>query len=147
MKADWRSWDALTASEVYALVKLRQDVFIVEQRCAYPDLDGRDPDAHHLLVWEADVLAGVLRAFPPNGAGDVIVGRVVVAPPHRRTGLGRRLMRTGMAAATSTWGAHTFWLSGQAHLQAFYESLGFSVCGPGYDEDGIPHLPMRTGSS
>jgi ElaA protein len=138
----WRPFDGLSPREVYALLALRQTVFVVEQRCAYLDADGRDPEAHHLLGWRDDTLVAALRAFPPDHTGVVWIGRVVTAPAVRGTGLGRPLMREGLRRAKETFGPAAVRISAQAHLEGFYASVGFAVCGPGYLEDGIPHLPM-----
>ncbi len=143
MRWRWLGFHDLDAATLYAVLALRQQVFVVEQACAYQDADGRDADAHHLLVDDADGLVAYLRAFPPDDRGEAVLGRVVVATRARGRGLGLALMREGMDRARRAWGVCPIHLSAQAHLRAFYESLGFAVVGPGYDEDGIPHLPMR----
>jgi len=140
----WTPWAGLDRDALYALARLRQDVFIVEQHCAYADLDGRDPGAHHLLGWNQSGLIAYLRAFGPGADGsDAVLGRVIVAPSARHLGLGHTLMEKGRHHLDTTYGFGPIRVGAQAHLQRFYESLGYSVCGPGYDEDGIPHLPMR----
>jgi ElaA protein len=121
---------------------LRQTVFVVEQRCAYLDADGRDPSAHHLLGWSDGRLVAASRVFPPDAEGCVWIGRVVTSPTVRGTGLGRPLMREALRRAEETFGRTPVRLGAQAHLERFYTSVGFVVCGPGYLEDGIPHLPM-----
>lgn len=142
----WRSWEELGRDELYALVVLRQRVFVVEQRCAYLDADGRDPGAVHLTGWQGGRLVAYLRAFAPGDDGAARIGRVVTAPEVRGSGLGRPLMREGIAGALARWGPAPIALSAQAHLAAFYGSLGFDVTGEPYDEDGIPHVAMiRTG--
>ena len=144
MKWTWSRWSELSADAVYRVAKLRQDVFVVEQDCAYPDLDGADPTAWHLLGVDGDELVAYLRAFPPDDRrADAVIGRVIVAASHRGTGLGQELMRRGFDRVQQAWGPVPVWLSAQAHLQRFYGGLGYAVCGEGYDEDGIPHLPMR----
>jgi len=139
-------WHDLRADQLYDVVKLRQDVFVVEQDCAYPDLDGRDPEALHLLGYDGATLVAYLRLFPPTPHGerrDAVIGRVIVAASHRGTGLGVRLMREGFEQVQLLWGPTPVFVSAQAHLRRFYRGLGYRVCGEGYDEDGIPHLPMR----
>lgn len=140
-----RSWDALDRDTLYALIGLREAVFVVEQDCPYLDADGRDPLAHHLIGWDGDTAVATLRLFGPDVVrpGEVVFGRVVTAATHRRQGLGRELMERGLAEGERLFGPYPVWLSGQAYLQGFYESLGFVVDGPGYLEDDIPHLPMR----
>lgn len=141
----WSALDGLAPRIVYEVLALRQRVFVVEQTCFYLDADGRDLDAVHLLGREAEdgPLVAYLRAFPPDGRGDAVIGRVVTAPEVRGQGLGRPLMREGIARTWETWGRTPIRISAQAHLASFYGSLGFAVCGPGYDEDGIAHVPMR----
>lgn len=142
----WLRFDALGEARLYGVMALRQRVFVVEQACVYLDADGRDPDAFH-LIGVADAaprvpVAAYLRAFPPQ-QGVAVIGRVVTAPEVRGTGLGRPLMAEGIARVHAAWGRCPIRIGAQAHLEGFYASLGFRTCGPGYDEDGIPHLPMR----
>jgi ElaA protein len=140
----WLAWEALDRDLLYAVLALRQRVFVVEQDCPYLDADGRDAAAMHLVGRRDREVAAYLRAFAPDADGVARIGRVVTAASVRGTGLGRPLMREGMARVRETWGPGLIHVSAQAHLERFYGSLGFAVCGPGYDEDGIPHLPMRT---
>ncbi len=129
----------LTPFEVYALCRLRVDVFVVEQECPYPELDGRDTEPGTLHLWaeeDGDVLA-TIRVLD-DGASRAI-GRVATAASARGRGLAARLVEEGIelcAGVPVTLGA-------QAHLQGWYERFGFRVSGPGYVEDGIPHVPMR----
>ena len=140
----WTAWSGLSAQEVHDLARLRQDVFIVEQTCAYADLDGRDPEAWHLLGFDGDALVAVLRVFAPGPDEPVHrIGRVVVRASHRRSGLGAKLMQQAHRQIADQHGPVAIVLGAQAHLRGFYEALGYVVDGPGYDEDGIPHLPMR----
>ena len=148
MEERWGPWDSLDRDELYAILSLRQAVFVVEQRCFYQDADGADPRAWHLR-WYArpgdgpEALVAYLRVFPPDEAGEAQIGRVLTAPSIRGTGQGRPLMRAGLAATWRTWGPCPVRLSAQAHLAGYYGSLGFVLAGEGYDEDGIPHVPMR----
>ncbi|MEM6926159.1 MAG: GNAT family N-acetyltransferase [Myxococcota bacterium] len=130
-------------AELYAILQLRQAVFVVEQDCAYLDADGGDDAAMHLRGYEHDALVAYLRAFPPGDDGCVHMGRVIVVEAVRGRGLGRALMEHGADVAMAQWGPHPIHLSAQAHLEPFYASLGYGVTGPGYLEDGIPHLPMQ----
>lgn len=139
----WLSFEALALSELYQVVRLREEVFVVEQDCVYLDADGRDPEAQHLLGHRQGALVAYLRAFGPAGpGGEASLGRVVVARSARGAGLGSELMRRGMAHTWRAWGACPIHLSAQAHLAEFYGALGYQITGPGYLEDGIPHLPM-----
>jgi ElaA protein len=140
----WTDWAGLTRDALHDVARLRQAVFVVEQECAYPDLDGLDPQAHHLLGYDSEGLFAYLRGF---GAGvvepDAVLGRVIVAPRARGRGLGRVLMEEGRERLWATYGPGPVYLGAQARLESFYRSLGYEVSGPSYIEDGIPHLPMR----
>lgn len=141
----WLSFPELTVHELYQVLALRSAVFVVEQTCVYQDVDGLDPHAMHLLATRSDAVLGYLRAFAPDTSGDAVVGRVIVAASIRGEGCGTQLMEAGLAYVQATWGPCGVRLSAQAHLAGFYGALGYQITGPGYDEDGIPHLPMRRG--
>ena len=144
MQWSWGPLHALSPAELYAMLALRQAVFVVEQDCAYLDADGKDLGAFHLLGRRAGELVACARVLPPGlGGAEAAIGRVVVAPHARGTGLGRALMVEALDRTRVELGPGPVFVSAQAHLQAFYASLGFAVCGEGYLEDGIPHLPMR----
>ncbi|PZF83677.1 GNAT family N-acetyltransferase [Micromonospora deserti] len=135
------SFADLDARTFHNLLKLRIDVFVVEQACPYPELDGRDvePGTRHLWLAATDgaPLAYLRILADPDGAARI--GRVVVAPPARRGGYAGRLM----AAALEVVGDRPCVLEAQSHLVGFYARHGFTVSGPEYVEDGIPHTPMR----
>lgn len=143
MNWHWGPFDDLSANEVYAILKLRQVVFVVEQECAYLDADDRDQTALHLRGYDDNELVAYLRALGPEADGSVHLGRVIVARAARGRGWGRALMQRGADLAMAYWGPHPVHLSAQAHLADFYGSLGYAVVGEGYLEDGIPHLPMQ----
>ncbi len=129
----------LTPFEVYALCRLRVDVFVVEQQCPYPELDGRDIESSTVHLWlESDRgVAATIRVLDdgPTRA----IGRVATAAASRGRGLAARLVQ----AALSTYGGGPVTLGAQAHLEDWYARFGFRRSGPGYVEDGIPHVPMR----
>jgi ElaA protein len=130
-------FDDLTPRDLYDLLALRVRVFVVEQECAFQELDGLDAEAEH--VWTrgpAGEVVAYLRIL--EGGGGSRIGRIVTAPEHRGTGAGAALMRTVLAGIEGP-----VVLGAQVQAQGFYERLGFAVDGPGYDEDGIPHVPMR----
>jgi ElaA protein len=129
----------LTPFEVYALCRLRVDVFVVEQECPYPELDGRDtePGTLHLWAEEDGEVVATIRVLD-DGASRAI-GRVATATSARGRGLAARLVEEGIALCAGV----PVTLGAQAHLQGWYERFGFRVSGPGYVEDGIPHVPMR----
>lgn len=136
----------LDKEELYTLLKLRSDVFVVEQKCAYPDLDGQDldGDTHHLMGWEDDQLMAYLRLLDPESqGGDVVIGRVIIAPQGRGQGLGHVLMEHALKQAEKHWPQVPIYLSAQAHLQGYYGKYGFVVAGEEYLEDDIPHIGMR----
>jgi ElaA protein len=129
----------LSPFEVYGLCRLRVDVFVVEQQCPYPELDGRDTEPATEHLWfEADgrVLA-TIRVLDDGGTR--AIGRVATAVDARGQGLAARLMQEGIAVC----GAAPITLGAQAYLEHWYERFGFRRSGPGYVEDGIPHVPMR----
>ena len=141
----WRSFDALGARELHDLLRLRADAFVVEQNCAFAEIDGRDPDALHLLARRAEggPLAGTLRLFPPDAAGRAVIGRVATAPAARGTGLGRALMAEGMAEARRRFGPAPIAIGAQTRLERFYGGLGFARTSEDYMEDRIPHCAME----
>ena len=140
----WHAWAALDTHTLYDFLRLRVDIFVVEQRCAYPELDGLDPQCRHLCVHDADgALVGYLRLLPPGlKAPQPALGRLVVAASHRGSGLGRRILQEGLRECARRHPGQAAFLSGQQHLQAFYESAGFRTISEPYLEDGIPHVDM-----
>jgi len=130
---------ALTPYEVYALCRLRVDVFVVEQECPYPELDGRDTEPTTVHLWcEIDgQVAATIRVLD-DGATRAI-GRVATAAGFRGRGLAARLIEEGLVLCDGV----PVTLGAQAHLEGWYERFGFRRSGPGYVEDGIPHVPMR----
>jgi ElaA protein len=144
MRWELRAFEALTVPELYGIMKLRQDVFIVEQKCAYADADGLDARARHLFAVEADAVVACARLFAPGERRvEAVIGRVVTAPSLRGSGVGRELMRRAIEGIEQEHGRVPIWLGAQKYLQEFYESFGFVRDGKDYLEDGIPHLPMR----
>jgi ElaA protein len=138
-----KPFDALTPSELYDALALRQRVFVVEQRCAYLDCDGLDRAALHLLGRASDgALVAYARLLPPGVAyAEGAIGRVVTDTGVRGTGLGRALMREAIARMRSAYPG-ALQIGAQAHLQRFYGELGFVTVGEPYEEDGIPHVHM-----
>jgi ElaA protein len=145
MALEWhdRAFDEISVAELYAIVVLRERVFVVEQTCAYLDADGVDPLCRHLWARDSDAIAAYLRIVPAGARyPEVSIGRVVTAPEARGTGLGRELMRRGIAAVRAHHGDVPIRLGAQAHLEKFYAELGFTRISDVYDEDGIPHVYM-----
>jgi ElaA protein len=130
----------LTAAELYGLLRLRVDVFVVEQTCPYPELDGRDVEPGTVHLWFADDSGDVLSTIRvlENGA-DRVIGRVATAASARRRGLSAELVRRGIELCEG----RPIDIGAQAYLEQWYERFGFRRSGPDYLEDGILHLPMR----
>ena len=138
------AFDDLPARTAYDVWRLRQQVFVVEQDCPYPDLDGRDLEEatrHVVLLDEDDRVVGTLRVLDDGGWARI--GRVVVAPAARGRGLAALLMDEAMALC----GEREARLDAQTGLTGFYEGYGFEVTGPEFDEDGVMHVPMRRAST
>jgi len=138
----------LSKHDLYAALRLRTQVFVVEQQCPYQEVDGLDlqGDTRHLLGWDGNQLVAYLRLLDPAlNDGDVVIGRVVIAEAARGTGLGHALMEQALAACARQWPGVAVYLSAQAHLQGYYGRYGFSAVTDEYLEDGIAHIGMRRG--
>lgn len=140
----WHDWSDLDPDTLYAFLKLRSDIFVVEQTCAYSDMDGLDPQCRHLCGFDDNEhVQAYLRLLPPGLKNEhPAIGRLVVAASARGSGLGRRIMEEGLRECARRHPGASVFLSGQQHLQRFYESLGFRVISAPYLEDGIPHVDM-----
>jgi len=143
----WSRFAALAASDLYAVLAARQQVFTVEQNCAFQDADGLDPSAWHLLGWvdgeRGAVLAAYLRVIDPGVKyAEPSIGRVLTLPPHRGVGLGRIAMIEGLARAAAVWPNRPIRIAAQARLEHFYAALGFRTASAEFIEDGIPHVEM-----
>jgi ElaA protein len=138
-----KRFDELSLDELYNILQLRSEVFIVEQNCVYNDPDGKDQSAWHLMAIEDGKLVAYTRILSPGVAyHHPAIGRVVTSSSKRRSGLGRELMKRSIEACEKLFGKTSITLSAQVYLQSFYESLGFIVVGEEYLEDGIPHIKM-----
>ncbi|WP_263146386.1 GNAT family N-acetyltransferase [Pseudomonas sp. RIT-PI-AD] len=136
----------LDTATLYAILALRAQVFVVEQKCPYLDVDGEDlqGDTCHLSAWEDGQLLAYLRLLDPaRHDGEVIFGRVVTAPQARGRGLGHGLMAHALEVAAQRWPGQPLYLSAQAHLQEYYGRYGFAAVTGVYLEDDIPHIGMR----
>jgi ElaA protein len=139
----WRRFDELTAGELYELLRFRQSIFVVEQACAYPDLDGLDLSAWHLLARLEGELIGYLRLMPITGLPPLLrIGRVAVSPPLRRGGLGRMLMQKALILCHERFPLRAIALGAQVPLVPFYESFGFATTSEPYDDFGVAHVEM-----
>ena len=146
---DWQfsRFADLTPFDLYEVLAQRQNVFILEQTCLYPDIDGYDLEAHHLLGWRTvdgkRVLAAYLRVLAPGAKYDEMsLGRVVTTAAARGTGAGRALLEQGIACAEQLYPGHRIRIGAQQYLERFYGSFGFQTVSAPYDEDGIMHIDM-----
>ncbi|WP_206951604.1 GNAT family N-acetyltransferase [Trinickia acidisoli] len=165
----WKPFSALTAVEVYDMLRARNAVFVVEQQCVYNDVDGLDKDAWHLLAYsysravnanatgsanagreqdateQSPTLAGYLRVLLPDASdADIRIGRVLTTSNFRRIGLGSVLLEQALKHVVAQWPEEAIKLHAQAHLQMFYGAFGFEPISEVHDDDGIPHVWMRS---
>jgi ElaA protein len=135
----------LTVQQLYALLQLRCEVFVVEQTCAYQDVDGDDlvGENRHILGWRDGELVAYARILKSDAEFEpVVIGRVIVSHAVRGEKLGVKLMEQTLASCEQYWPQKALYLGAQAHLQPFYARFGFSPVTDVYDEDGIPHIGM-----
>ena len=147
--ASWQlsAFRDLTVDDLYAIVRLRESVFIVEQNCPYPDSDGRDPLAWHLLGWrdapDGRELVAYARIFEPGiRYHEASIGRIVTAPKVRGTGLGKQLMVEALRRAEKLAPNQPIKLAAQRRLENFYKGYAFRTVSEPYEEDGIIHIDM-----
>ena len=141
----WRClpFAALTAAELYEVLQLRTEVFVMEQDCAYQDMDGADAEAVHLLGTAQGRLVAYARCFAAGlKFAEASIGRVIIRASMRGTGAGHLLMRQAMACVFEQWGAQPIRIGAQVRLEKFYLQHGFVKTGLPYIEDGIPHIEM-----
>ncbi len=140
----WFTFAELSRHELYEILRLRQQVFIIEQASLYPDIDGNDPIAQHLIAREDNQkLIGYLRLLPPGTTNRrPAIGRLAIAKPFRGLKMGNRLMTEGIRMAGKLYADCAIYISAQQHLMPFYGDLGFVSRGEPYDEDGILHIDM-----
>jgi ElaA protein len=138
-----RSFAELSPAQLYRILKLRQDVFILEQDCLYPDIDDQDLHAQHIFAHEGDSLLAYLRSLPPGlDYRESSLGRIVVSQAARGRRLGRELVRRGIHYNRERWPDASIRIGAQAYLEAFYVDMGFVTDSAVYVEDGIPHIKM-----
>jgi ElaA protein len=159
LRWQWTRFDDLDPRHLYALLRARIEVFVIEQRCAFLDTDGVDLNAWHLLGWVEPrptagggdpapaVLAAYLRLIEPGRVFDEpSIGRVLTVAPFRRVGLGRPLMKEGLRKAAELYPGDAVRIGAQIRLERFYQSLGFRTVSEMYIEDGIEHVQMLRGA-
>lgn len=135
----------LSLAELYAILRLRSEVFVVEQDCVFLDMDGKDlqGQTEHLMAWENGALLAYCRLLEPAlNDGQAVIGRVITAPAARGTGLGHELMRRAKDEVARLWPGQPVYLGAQARLRDYYAGHGFVPVTEEYIEDGIPHVGM-----
>ena len=145
MQLQWlcKLFETLTNTELYALLRLRSEVFVVEQNCVFLDLDNKDQTCHHLLGYDGETLVAAARLLGPNAAyQQMSIGRVVSSPAYRGTGTGKALMQQAITECYKSFGNGDIKIGAQLYLKTFYESFGFVQTSDIYDEDGIDHIEM-----
>ncbi|WP_028125289.1 GNAT family N-acetyltransferase [Eremococcus coleocola] len=143
---EWKNiaFNELTTDQLYQLLKVRCDIFIVEQTCPYPDIDNLDPKCRHLFLEDQGQVLAYCRLIPAGLSYPAVsIGRVLCREDQRGKGYSRTMMEAAIAYAKDQWQANTIEISAQNYLKAFYESLDFQAISDVYLEDDIPHIDMR----
>ena len=143
LKITTKTFKELTTDELYALLQLRSEVFVVEQDCVYQDIDYKDQKALHVLGFKNDKLVAYTRLFKPGDYFNYAsIGRVIVAQNEREHKYGYDIMNASINAIKEYYKETRIKISAQTYLKTFYNNLGFEEVGEGYLEDGIPHIGM-----
>lgn len=145
MSIAWKSkpFNELTAAELYAIMQLRNEVFVVEQHCVFQDADNKDQYAWHVMGWKNDRLIAYTRLVPKGISYEYAsIGRVVTSPDARGSGTGKELMEESISILYTLWGKQPIQIGAQLYLKKFYESFGFQQTSSVYLEDGIEHIEM-----
>lgn len=143
MTFEFKTFAEISPDELYDILQLRAEIFVVEQDCVYNDLDGLDKLAVHQFIKKNNKIVAYSRLLKPGTRfPDYSIGRVVVKKSERGTGLGVEMMEAAKNFIINEWGASKIKISAQKYLQKFYEDLGFEIVSDEYLEDGIPHFGM-----
>lgn len=143
MNFQLKTFDELTTTELYKILKERTDVFVVEQHCPYPEVDGKDLQSYHLFKEENGEIIAYLRILPPGVSySELSIGRVLVKKEYRGQHLARQMMQEALTFISNVLKVNTVKIQAQQYLQDFYSSFGFKVISEVYLEDGIPHIDM-----
>jgi len=138
-----KPFELLTPFELYAILQLRNEVFVVEQNCVFQDADNKDQKSIHLMYWNKSELVAYCRLLPPGLAyTEMSIGRVVSSPKHRKTGAGKVLIQEAIQRIHQSFGNGPIRIGAQCYLIQFYASFGFIEEGEMYLEDGIEHIEM-----
>ena len=145
MSIDWKykQFNDLTPDELYAILRLRNEVFVVEQNCVFQDADNKDQPSYHLMGWKNNSLVAYSRLVPAGiSYSEPSIGRVVTSPSGRSLGMGKELMQQAINILYKTWGKTDIKIGAQLYLERFYNSFGFQRSSDIYMEDGIEHIEM-----
>lgn len=143
MKVSIKTFYDLGLEELYEILQLRSEVFVVEQDCVYQDIDGKDQKALHVLGYDNEELVAYTRCFEPGFYfEEASIGRVIVKENFRKHKFGHEILKASIQVIESRYNTKKIKLSAQQYLTGFYESHGFLQIGKGYLEDGIPHIAM-----
>ena len=145
MQLKWKLnyFKELSTEELYTILQLRNEVFVVEQNCVYQDADNKDSISFHLSGWDGVNLVAYCRILPPGVSyTEASIGRVVSSPQYRNKGYGKQLMNEAIIHTLAQFECNTIKISAQLYLQKFYEQLGFIKLSDSYLEDNIPHIEM-----
>lgn len=143
-----KTYDELTKSELYTILKKRVEIFVVEQDCPYPEIDGQDPECLHIWLEDEGEMMAYCRIVPPSEEGEhYSIGRVLITEPYRLKGYARQMMNYAIEVLFQEVGVEKISLHGQEHLRHFYGSFGFDEVSDVYLEDGIPHVDMVMSAS
>ena len=138
-----KKFSELTTEELYLILQLRSEVFVVEQNCVYQDIDNKDQNALHVIGFKNNKIVAYTRIFKPGDYFSIAsIGRVVVSKQERQFRYGYQIMEASIAAITTILKESKIKVSAQSYLKKFYNSLGFNQVGEEYLEDGIPHIAM-----
>lgn len=139
-----KAFGDLTPHELYEIMRLRNEVFVLEQLCVYQDADNKDQRSHHLMIKDNGKLIAYARLLPPGVSyPEMSIGRVISSPEYRRKGAGRLLMQQAIEGCHKLFGEGPIRIGAQLYLKKFYESFGFVQAGDIYLEDNIEHIEMR----
>lgn len=139
----YKNFEELTTIELYAILQLRNEVFVVEQNCVYPDIDNKDLKSFHLMAFDGENLAAYSRILPPGlSFEEASIGRVITAPSYRGKGIGMVLLEKAITETQHTFAIKPIKIGAQLYLKKFYEGFGFTQTSEVYLEDGIEHIEM-----
>ena len=138
-----KNFEELNSFELYAILRLRSEVFVVEQNCVFLDMDEKDFYSHHLMGWRDKDLAAYSRLIAPGKIyNQMTIGRVVTSPKYRKIGIGKELLSVSIKKCYELFGEEEIKIGAQLYLKKFYSSFGFIQSSNIYDEDGIKHIEM-----